>query len=353
MRWVPGGDFLMGCNLYYPEERPVWRAHVEGFWIDEHPVTVAEFRRFVRDTGYITRAERQLDSPRDRGAEPAAKGPGALVFRRPQRPEDMSNIRNWWHYSPGASWRRPGGEQSSASGCEDHPVTQVTYDDASAFASWAGKVLPTEAEWEYAARGGLEGSIFAWGDEFEPQGRHMANTWQGIFPWQNLCLDGFEGTSPVSSFPPNGFGLFDMTGNVWEWTSDYFRTNHAANWASALDSSLALPNLELDSPARSAANFIRRRVIKGGSYLCAPNYSARYRPASRMGHREDVAAGDVGFRCISRAEKPEQPQAALHREDNDLAESIRRIDWATRRQIVRSTTEMALIWTYTGLRLPR
>ena len=275
------------------------------------------------------------------------------MFQRPQRTDEMSNIRNWWHYSAGASWRRPGGEHSSASGWEEHPVTQVTYDDASAFASWAGKVLPTEIEWEYAARGGLEGSIFAWGDEFEPHGRHMANTWQGTFPWQNLCLDGFEGTSPVSSFPANGFGLFDMTGNVWEWTSDYFRINHAASWASALDSGLALLNLEPYSRANSDANPMRRRVIKGGSYLCAPNYSLRYRPASRMGHPEDIATGDVGFRCISRAQEPAPTQAALHREDHDLAGSNHQIDWAAQRQIVRSSTELALIWTYTGLKLPR
>jgi formylglycine-generating enzyme len=218
MRRIPAGSFLMGSEDFYPEEAPVQRVEVEGFWIDERPVTVAEFRRFVKATSYVTVAERPLDPTDFPGADPNALVPGSLVFRPTRGPVDLRDFRQWWAYVPAARWNRPAGPGTEAHA--RHPVTQVAYEDAAAYAAWVGKALPTEAEWEYAARGGLEGATYAWGDEPFPGGRAMANTWQGEFPWQNLCLDGFAGTSPVGSFPANGYGLFDMTGNVWEWTCE-------------------------------------------------------------------------------------------------------------------------------------
>ena len=228
MAWVPGGEFLMGSEDFYPDERPVHRVAVEGFWIDERPVTVGQFRRFVKDTGYVTLAERPLDPELYPDADPELLVPGALVFRPTRGPVDLSDVHNWWSYTPGASWSRPEGPGSDTYTRGRHPVTQVAYEDAEAYAAWAGKALPTEAEWEYAARGGLEGKAFAWGDELAPEGEMLANFWQGEFPWQNEMLDGYAGTSPVGSFPANGYGLFDMTGNVWEWTCDPFTASHEA-----------------------------------------------------------------------------------------------------------------------------
>ena len=224
MAWIPAGSFLMGSEDFYPEEAPVRRVEVRGFWIDERPVTVAEFRRFVKATSYVTVAERPLDPTDFPDADPTALVPGSLVFRPTRGPVDLRDFRNWWAYVPGARWNRPTGPGTETHA--RHPVTQVAYEDAAAYAAWVGKELPTEAEWEYAARGGLEGATYAWGEEPFPGGRAMANTWQGEFPWQNLCLDGFAGTSPVGSFPPNGYGLFDMIGNVWEWTCDRVRRRH-------------------------------------------------------------------------------------------------------------------------------
>jgi formylglycine-generating enzyme len=282
MAWIPGGAFLMGSEGFYPEERPVRRVEVDGFWIDERPVTVAEFRRFVTATGYVTVAERPLDPEQYPDADPAALVPGSLVFRKTRGPVDTRDYRNWWSYVPGASWRRPEGPGSDTYTRARHPVTQVAFEDAEAFAAWAGKALPTEAEWEYAARGGLEGATYAWGDEPFPGGRAMANTWQGEFPWQNLRLDGYEGTSPVAAFPANGYGLSDMTGNVWEWTGDLFE-----------DGAPASPCC-----APGASGTIARRVIKGGSHLCAPSYCLRYRPAARQGEAVDTSTGHLGFRCV-------------------------------------------------------
>ena len=227
MNWIPGGTFLMGSEDFYPEERPVRRVSVDGFWIDEHPVTAAEFRRFVRETGYVTVAERPLDPEQYPDADPDLLVPGSLVFRKTAGPVNLDDYRNWWEYLPGAYWKRPGGPGTTINGRDRHPVVHVAYEDVEAYAAWVGKELPTEAEWEFAARGGLEGAAFAWGDEQFPDGRPQANTWQGEFPWQNLKLDGFEGTSPVGSFAPNGYGLFDMTGNVWEWTCDWFTPRHS------------------------------------------------------------------------------------------------------------------------------
>jgi formylglycine-generating enzyme required for sulfatase activity len=266
----------MGSEAFYPEERPVRRVQVGGFWMEPHAVTVAEFRRFVEETGHLTVAEAvpsALDYPR---ANAAMLVPGSLVFQRPRGPVDLDDPRVWWIYTPGASWQRPEGPGSDVSTRAGHPVTHVAYADAAAYAAWAGRSLPTEAEWEYAARGGLEGARYAWGDDAFPGGRAMANTWQGRFPVQNLRIDGYEGTSPWTVFPPNGFGLYDMTGNVWEWTCEPYERSAATG------------------------DTFPRHVIKGGSYLSAPNYSLRYRPAARQGETVDTSAGDLGFRCVVR-----------------------------------------------------
>jgi len=282
---LPGGTFRMGSERFYPEERPVRDATVGAFWIDRHPVTVAEFRRFVKATGHVTWAERAPEAADYPGADPADLVPGSLVFRKTGGPVDLRDVRTWWSWMPGADWRHPEGPGTDVGGRELHPVTHISYADAEAYATWAGKSLPTEAEWEYAARGGLDGATFTWGDEFAPRGRMMANTWQGEFPWQNLLTDGYEGTSPVERFPANGFGLHDMAGNVWEWTTDRF------------DAPSTSPCC---APPREADGF-PRKVIKGGSHLCAPSYCLRYRPAARQSETVDTTTCHIGFRCIIRS----------------------------------------------------
>ena len=298
MVWIPPGRFEMGCEEFYPEEAPVHEVELDGFWIDEHPVTVAEFRRFVKAVDHETVAERVPDAADYPDADPELLVPGSLVFQPTEGPVDLRDFRNWWHWTPGASWRNPTGPRSRTGGLDRHPITHVAYEDAAAYAAWAGKDLPTEAEWEYAARGGLDGAVYAWGDEFAPNGRQMANTWQGRFPWQNLLLDGYAGTSPVMKFPANGYGLYDMCGNVWEWTSDWLAP-HAAT-----ERPCCVPrNPRTESPERSIADGERipRRVIKGGSHLCAPNYCLRYRPAARQSETIDTSTSHLGFRCISRS----------------------------------------------------
>jgi formylglycine-generating enzyme required for sulfatase activity len=233
----------------------------------------------------VTVAEQAPDPADYPDADPTLLVPGGLVFQPSTGPVDLSNWRSWWAWVPGASWRSPEGPGSTLHGRDRHPVVQVCHHDAAAYAEWAGKALATEAEWEYAARGGLDGKVFAWGDELAPKGRQMANTWQGEFPWQNLLLDRYERTSPVGSFPPNGYGLVDMTGNVWEWTSDLFTADHT-------DSGCCAPQRSEEA--------IPRRVIKGGSHLCAPSYCLRYRPAARQGEEVDTATTHIGFRCVLR-----------------------------------------------------
>jgi formylglycine-generating enzyme required for sulfatase activity len=288
MTRIAGGTFRMGDDRFYPEEAPVREVEVDDFWIDEHAVTAAEFRRFARETGHVTVAERTPDASDYPDALPELLVPGSLVFQKTAGPVDLRDVRNWWAYLPGASWRRPAGKGSTINGRDRHPVVHVAYEDAEAYAHWAGKELPTEIEWEFAARGGLEGAPFAWGDEHFPGGRPMANSWQGEFPWHNNKLDGYEGTSPVGSFPPNGYGLFDMCGNVWEWTSSWFATQGA----SAVRACCA--------PPVAAGERFPRKVIKGGSHLCAPNYCLRYRPAARQGESVDTSTSHIGFRCVSR-----------------------------------------------------
>ena len=303
MAWVPGGTFRMGSAEFYPEERPVRRVAVDGFWMDRRPVTVREFRRFATATGYVTVAERPLDPADYPDADPDLLVPGSLVFQRPPSPVGLGDYRNWWAYVPGASWRDPSGAGHRDRGSNRHPVTHVAYEDAHAYAQWAGKQLPTEAQWEYAARGGLDGATYAWGDQFAPDAAMMANTWQGEFPWQNLLTDGYEGTSPVGSFPPNGYGLYDMTGNVWEWTSDYYSVPHAAEAGSGccVPRNPRVTAAEQIRPADEPGSHLPRRVIKGGSHLCAPNYCLRYRPAARQPQAVDSATGHLGFRCLLNA----------------------------------------------------
>jgi sulfatase modifying factor 1 len=305
MVWIPGGTFRMGSDDWYPEERPVHPVSVDGFWMDDHQVTVAEFRRFVKATGYVTMAERPLDPADYPDADPSLLVPGSLVFQRTRGPVSLDDYRNWWAYVPGASWRHPKGPGSTLDGLDRHPVTQVAFEDVETYAAWAGKELPTEAEWEFAARGGLDGATYTWGDEFAPRGRMMANTWQGEFPWQNTLLDKYEGTSPIRSFPPNGYGLHDMAGNVWEWTADFFTPRHP----DAVDHPCCTPsNPRTTSPDASfgvglPGESIPRRVTKGGSHLCAPNYCHRYRPAARQGEPVDTSTGHIGFRCVVRPER--------------------------------------------------
>jgi formylglycine-generating enzyme len=289
MVWIPEGTFLMGSDDHYPEEGPTRRVSVEGFWMDRGPVTNADFRAFVNATGYVTFAERPPDPKVYVDADPALLVPGSAVFFPPNRRVELGDCSQWWQYVPGACWRHPEGPDTTLEGLEDHPVVHVAYEDVEAYAKWVGKAIPTEAEWERAARGGLEHATYAWGDDFAPDGQMMANTWQGEFPWQNLLLDGYERTSPVGAFPANGYGLFDVGGNVWEWTCDWFsapRNPRGATLASSIDKKV---------PVRMG-----RKVLKGGSHLCAPNYCLRYRPAARIPETVDTTTGHVGFRCIIR-----------------------------------------------------
>lgn len=299
---IPGGTFQMGSNDFYPDERPVHRVTVDPFWIDVHPVTNVDFAHFVEATGYVTLAERRPDPADYPGVDPALLHPGSIVFIQPSGPVSLDDPGAWWAYVPGASWRHPRGPGTTIEGRADHPVVHISYEDAEAYAAWAGKSLPTEAEWEFAARGGLEGATFVWGNEFEPEGRPMANTWQGEFPWRNDLVDGFSGTSPVGSFPPNGYGLYDMAGNIWEWTADFYRPHHTGVTGKAC----CIPrNPRIDDPDGSAPvgavdAHIPRKVLKGGSYLCAPNYCFRYRPAARQPQAIDSTTGHIGFRCVRR-----------------------------------------------------
>ncbi len=302
MAFVPGGIFLMGSDRHYPEEAPAHRVKVDGFWIDRTPVTNRQFRKFARSMGHVTFAEIPPDPKDYPGALPHMLYAGSLVFAPPQHPVDLRRRSEWWSFAKGVDWRHPHGPNTGLGGLDDHPVVHVAYDDALAFAHWAGKDLPTEAEWEFAARGGLDGAEYAWGEELTPGGRYMANTWQGNFPHANLNLDGFERTSPVAAFPANGYGLHDMIGNVWEWTTDWFTPRHDADKVKACciptnpHGGLAEASYDPGQPQIK----IPRKVIKGGSHLCAPNYCRRYRPAARHAEAVDTSTSHLGFRCVRR-----------------------------------------------------
>jgi formylglycine-generating enzyme required for sulfatase activity len=299
MVWLSGSAFVMGSDRHYPDEAPAHVAHVEGFWIDRSLVTNQDFRCFVQETGYVTSAERPPRAEDYPDARPEMLVPASVVFRKPRAPVDLGNVYNWWTYVPGADWRHPGGPRTDLKGKADHPVVHIAYEDAEAYARWAGKALPTEAEWEFAARGGLDGADYAWGDEFMPGGRRMANTWLGEFPWRRDRADRHAGTSPVGVFPPNGYGLFDMIGNVWEWTADWYGPHRKpSGGCCAADAATRDREESLDRGMPGAE--IPSKVMKGGSYLCAPNYCRRYRPAARMAQPIDTSTGHVGFRCVVR-----------------------------------------------------
>lgn len=300
---IPGGLFRMGSDKHYPEEAPSHRASVDPFWIDATPVTNRQFRAFVEATGHVTFAEIAPDPKDYPGALPHMLRAGSLMFSPPSHPVDLRDWSEWWSFKFGATWRKPYGSGSSIKGMDDHPVVHVAYRDAEAYAAWAGKSLPTEAEWEFAAWGGREDAEFAWGDELAPEGRHMANTWQGNFPFENTKDDGWARTSPVKAFPPNGYGLYDMIGNVWEWTSDFWSVRHEADAPKACcvpQNPRGGPEADSYDP-RLPAIRIPRKVLKGGSHLCAPNYCRRYRPAARHAEPVDTSTSHVGFRCVVRA----------------------------------------------------
>ena len=283
---VLGGAFLMGSDVFYPEERPVRRVEVADLWVDEHPVTNAQFRRFARDTGHVTIAERDPDPVDFPGADPADLAARSQVFVGTPGPVPLDNWMRWWAWVPGADWRHPEGPGSSLHGRELHPVVHIGFEDAAAYADWAGKLLPTDWEWEHAARGGLEQATYPWGDEFTPNGKPMANTWQGRFPYENVSPPGLARTCPVKRFPANGFGLFDVAGNVWEWTRTPWTSTHDA------------PAVELHSCCGPGLVTEQdRRVMKGGSHLCAPEYCHRYRPAARQGQAVRSTTSHLGFRC--------------------------------------------------------
>ena len=287
---LPSGSFRMGSTQFYPEEAPSHTVEVAPFAVERHPVTNAQFAAFVDDTGYRTVAEQPLDPALYPGAAPDDLVPGGLVFRPTAGPVDLRDWRQWWSWTPGACWRHPfGPDGPSWRERADHPVVQVAYPDAAAYARWAGRRLPTEAEWEFAARAGTT-TTYPWGDEVRPGGRLMANTWQGDFPYRNTGALGWVGTSPVGTFPPNAFGLVDMIGNVWEWTTTRFWGHHRLNQ----------PPKPCCTPSGPADPTVHQ-ALKGGSYLCAPEYCHRYRPTARSPQSQDSATTHIGFRCVTDA----------------------------------------------------
>ena len=299
MVWIPGGTFSMGSDKHYAEEYPVHKVTVDGFWMDRYTVTNAQWASFVEATGYTTLAERAPKAEDYPGAKPELLVPASVVFKKPKGRVDLRNCYNWWSYVAGADWRHPEGPSSSIWERADHPVVHVAYEDAEAYATWAGAELPTEAEWEFASRGGLDNAEYVWGNEFTPGGKQMANTWQGEFPWQNLKTDGYEGTAPVGSFEPNGYGLHDMAGNVWEWTTDWYKEHNKLARVCCGSVNPRGAKLE-DSYDPNQVVRIPRKVMKGGSFLCSPNYCRRYRPAARMAQPIDTSTCHLGFRCIVR-----------------------------------------------------
>jgi formylglycine-generating enzyme required for sulfatase activity len=302
MVFIPGGAFAMGSDRQRPEERFTHVVRVDGFWIDKHEVTNAQFQRFVAATGYVTRAERGPDPKTHEGLAGDMLVAGSALFVQPTRLGRGGDITQWWQYVKGASWREPEGPGSTIEGRDNHPVVHVAYEDAAAYARWRGRELPTEAQWEFAARGGRADEP-DWMSAFAADGTPVANTWQGVFPVYDTAEDGYAGRAPVGCFGPNGYGLYDMIGNVWEWTSDWYRPGHAQ----APADNPAGPHLR---EVHLAAGQMPSRVIKGGSYLCAPNYCARYRPTARQPQEADLSTGHVGFRTVLNVRKVSGTSAA-------------------------------------------
>ncbi|RFC42916.1 MAG: hypothetical protein DVB28_001681 [Verrucomicrobia bacterium] len=297
MAWIPAGKFTMGANDGQPDERPLHDVKLRGFWIDRYEVTNDQFAKFVEATKYVTTAEIKPDPAQFPGAPLENLVAGSVVFFVPERVESLNNHMQWWRYQPGADWRHPEGPGSDLKGRGLHPVVHVSWFDAEAYAKWAGKRLPTEAEWEFAARGGLEQNPFAWGRERFPKGLWMMNIWQGQFPSENTGQDGFKGTAPVGSFPPNGYGLHDMAGNVWEWVADWYRPDYYAH----------SPRDNPQGPADSedpAEPGVAKRVGRGGSYLCSDMYCKGYRPSARQKTSPDTGLSHTGFRCVKDAPAP-------------------------------------------------
>jgi formylglycine-generating enzyme len=286
--WIPPQTAVLGSDQHYDEERPAHVVSVDGFWMQKHQVTNAQYAEFVDATGYVTVAERPLNPDDYPGAPAENFVPGSMVFTRTAGPVDLKHINQWWTWTLGACWNHPRGPRSSFKGRENHPVVHIAFEDAEAYARWADNVLPTEAEWEIAARGGLDGATYTWGDEPERPGQRLANYWHGEFPY--LPETGYGTTKPVGSFPPNGYGLFDMAGNVWEWTTDWYTATRSTEACCAEDSY---------DPAQPQFK-IPRKVIKGGSFLCADSYCMRYRPAARRPQMIDTGMSHIGFRCIKR-----------------------------------------------------
>ncbi len=299
MVWIPGGTYRMGSDHHYPEEAPAHPMQVEGFWMDRTLVTNTQFQKFVKASGYRTLAERPADPALYPDARPELLAPASIVFVPPPGPVGTADPYRWWQYIPGANWRHPEGPGSSIKGREQHPVVHIAHEDALAYASWSGKALPSEAEWERAARGGLEQAEFAWGDELHPGGVPVANTFQGDFPHHNSLLDGYARTSPVGAFPANGYGLLDIIGNVWEWTDTWYRDHGVVLRDGGCCGAETARAASIDHSSQHGA--MPRKVVKGGSFLCAPSYCRRYRPAARMAQGIDTATCHMGFRCIVRA----------------------------------------------------
>jgi sulfatase modifying factor 1 len=301
MVWVPGGSFRMGSDRHYPEESPARDVEVGGLWMARTTVTNTAFAAFVESTGHVTVAERALDPADFPGAPAENLVPGSMVFSRTPGPVDLRHLSQWWVWTPGASWRHPEGPRSDLAGRADHPVVHVAYEDADAYCRWAGLVLPTEAEWEHAARGGIEAATYTWGNLPEAPGQRLAHYWHGDFPWRPDS--GYGTTAATGSYPLNGYGLADMAGNVWEWTSDWYQESRWPDTAGCCvpkDPRGGTPEESLD--ARQPQFRVPRKVIKGGSFLCADSYCLRYRPAARRPQMIDTGMSHIGFRCASRPE---------------------------------------------------
>ncbi len=318
MIWIPDGEFTMGTDdpQSYPNERPSHHVKINGFWIDKYDVTNADFRKFVEATGYVTTAEKPVDWEELKKQLPQGTPkpddsmlqPGAMVFTPPQQAVDLSDMTGWWTWTIGANWKHPQGPGSSIEGKDNYPVVQVSWDDAAAYAKWTGKRLPTEAEWEYASRGGSTNSRYYWGNNLKEGSQFMANTFTGQFPYMNTAEDGYAGVAPVGSFPPNHYGLYDMAGNVWQWTADLYVEKDHAKIAAENCMAAAEKNHDccqgtdkkalLVSNNSSSGEFEARRVTKGGSFLCNPSYCESYRPSARRGTPYDTGMEHIGFRCV-------------------------------------------------------